>query len=92
MTRDSGVRVVDLAAFACGLPVREEERRGPESIPEVASRARAALARRPAYALLNANCEHLAREVFSGERLSRQANLLVLIGLVVLGCWIARSA
>lgn len=59
----------------------------PDKKQTVFERIRAKLAKPKLYNLLTDNCEHVAREVFAGKKVSYQLSGIAL-GLIVLGCFV----
>lgn len=82
-------RVVSLAQFANGRPVKLHQRPVPDDIPAIYSRVRQAAANQNAYDILSNNCEHLKNFVLSGKPYSETVRgavfgLLVFVGVCVL--------
>lgn len=82
-------RIVSLAQFAKGRPVKLHQRPGPDDLPPIYLRVRQAAANQNAYDILSNNCEHLKNFVMSGKPYSETVRgvvfgLLVFVGVCVL--------
>ena len=88
IVRGSASRVVSLAQFAAGKPVKLHHRPNPDHLPAIYSRVRQAAANRIPYNVLTNNCEHLKNFVLSGESYSETVRAffgcLAVVGVCVL--------
>ena len=84
-------RVVSLAQFAKGGPVKLHQRPGLYDLPAICSRVRQAAANQNDYDFLSNNCEHLKNFVLSGKPYSETVRGVVFGLLVFVGvCFLAR--
>lgn len=81
-------RVVPLAQFANGKPVKLHQRPGPADLPAIYSRMQQAAANQNAYDILSNNCEHLKNFVLSGKPHSETVRAVVFGLLAFVGVYV----
>ena len=85
-----GIEVVSLLEFAQGKPVLEIHQVSRSAQSTAMQRMFESMQSMQQYRLLDSNCEHFASYVLTGKAESRQANVLMFIGLAAVALQIFR--